>query len=38
MALICPSESCKAVPGMCRHEKILGIALLALAALFGLRR
>lgn len=38
MALICPTEKCKAVPGMCRHEKILGVVVLVLAALFALRR
>lgn len=37
MALICPTQKCKAVPGMCHHEKILGVVVLVLAAFFALK-
>lgn len=38
MSLLCPKDACRAKPGMCLHEKVLGVVLLAVAALLLLRR
>jgi hypothetical protein len=35
---MCPNAKCKAQIGMCTHEKILGVIVLLLAALFLGRR
>ncbi len=38
MSLICPKASCRAKPGMCVHDKLLGVLVLVLAAILLLRR
>ncbi len=37
MSLACPLENCRAKPGMCLHDKIVGILVLVAAALFLVR-